>query len=178
MTATDEVQLETEAKARLAPPPRWPPTAIGAGALPLPPPRQQPRATPRRLYLLVYLIRRPGLLKTLATGLMLGAFAAITRLGPHPFSLRGVVPILTAGFALGPQRPEHAAIRVGLAVAFGRWARRWRPRPGETELTGGSELQDRFEALEGDVSKLRQELSETQERVDFVERLLAQGRDA
>src|SRR6266581_2129372 len=91
MTATDEVQLETEAKARLAPPPRWPPTAIGAGALPLPPRRQQPRATPRRLYLLVYLIRRPGLLKTLATGLMLGAFAAITRLGPHPFSLRRAV---------------------------------------------------------------------------------------
>jgi len=101
MTATDEVQLETEAKARLAPPPRWPPTAIGAGALPLPPRRQQPRATPRRLYLLVYLIRRPGLRETLATGLMLGAFAAITRLGPHPFSLRGVVPILTAGAVFG-----------------------------------------------------------------------------
>src|SRR3989449_2392900 len=38
----------------------------------------------------------PILLQTLATGLMLGAFAAITRLGPHPFSLRGIVPILTA----------------------------------------------------------------------------------
>src|SRR5437879_1888118 len=101
MTATDEFQLQTEAKARLAPPPRWPPTAIGAGALPPPPPRQQPRATPGRLYLLVYLIRRPGLLETLATGLMLGAFAAITRLGPHPFSLQGVVPILTAGDVFG-----------------------------------------------------------------------------
>src|SRR2546426_10816904 len=101
MTATDEFQLATEAKARLAPPPRWPPTAIGAGALPLPPPRQQPRATPRRLYFLVYLIRRPGLLTTLATGLMLGAFAAIPRLGPHPFSLRGVVPVLTAGAVFG-----------------------------------------------------------------------------
>jgi len=49
----------------------------------------------------VYLIRRPGLLQTLATGLMLGAFAAITRLGPHPFSLRGIVPILTAGAVFG-----------------------------------------------------------------------------
>src|SRR5438034_233376 len=168
MTATDEFQLQTEAKARLAPPPRWPPTAIGAGALPPPPPRQQPRATPGRLYLLVYLIRRPGLLETLATGLMLGAFAAITRLGPHPFSLRGVVPILTAGAVFG----------MVVAAAFGLWARRLRPRPGEKELPGGSELQDRFEAVEGEVSKLRQELSETQERLDFVERLLAQGRDA
>src|SRR2546422_11321796 len=43
----------------------------------------------------------PILLQTLATGLMLGAFAAITRLGPHPFSLRGVVPILTAGAVFG-----------------------------------------------------------------------------
>src|SRR5206468_4102840 len=82
---------------RLTPRPRWPPAAIGAGALPLRPPRQQLRATPRRLYLLVYLTRRPGLRQALATGLMLGAFAAIARLGPHPFSLRGVVPILTAG---------------------------------------------------------------------------------
>jgi hypothetical protein len=32
---------------------------------------------------------------------MLGAFAAITRLGPHPFSLRGVVPILAAGAVFG-----------------------------------------------------------------------------
>jgi len=32
---------------------------------------------------------------------MLGAFAAITRLGPHPFSLRGVVPVLTAGAVFG-----------------------------------------------------------------------------
>jgi hypothetical protein len=32
-----------------------------------------------------------------------------------------------------------------------------------------------LEALEADMSKLRQELSETQERLDFTERLLAQG---
>jgi predicted nucleic acid-binding Zn-ribbon protein len=37
---------------------------------------------------------------------------------------------------------------------------------------------DRLEALEDDVSKLRQELNETQERLDFAERLLAQGREA
>src|SRR6266550_1832704 len=85
-----------------------------------------------------------------------------------------VVNLAAAGFAIGQAQPEHAAIH----VAFGLWARRLRPRPGEKELPGGSELQDRFEAVEGEVSKLRQELSETQERLDFVERLLAQGRDA
>ncbi len=88
-----------------------------------------------------------------------------------------VVNLAGAGFAIGQAQPEHAAIHVALAVAFGLWARRLRPRP-EKELPGGSELQDRFEALEGEVSKLRQELSETHERLDFVERLLAQGRDA
>jgi len=33
----------------------------------------------------------------------------------------------------------------------------------------------RFEAFEDELSKLRQELSETQERLDFVERRLVQG---
>src|SRR5436190_22850994 len=89
-----------------------------------------------------------------------------------------VVNLAAAGFAIGQAQPEHAVLPVALAVAFGLWARRLRPRPGEKELPGGSELQDRFEAVEGEVSKLRQELSETQERLDFVERLLAQGRDA
>ena len=91
-----------------------------------------------------------------------------------------IVNLASAGFALGQAQPEHAAIHVALAVAFGLWARRLRPppRPGGTELPGGSELQDRFEGLEGEMSKLRQELTETQERLDFVERLLARGRDA
>jgi len=83
------------------PPPRWPPTALGAGVFPPPPPRRQPSPTPRRVYLITYLVRRPSVLRTVATGFMLGAFAAITRLGPHPFSLRGVVPVLTAGAVFG-----------------------------------------------------------------------------
>jgi hypothetical protein len=101
MTATDEIQLKTEEKARLAPPRRWPPTALGAGVLPPPPPRRQPPATLRRAYLVLYLVRRPGLLRTLGAGVVLGAFAAITRLGPHPFSLRGVTPVLVAGGVFG-----------------------------------------------------------------------------
>lgn len=36
----------------------------------------------------------------------------------------------------------------------------------------------RLDALEGDVDHLRQQLSETQERVDFAERLLAQAAEA
>lgn len=101
MAATDEIQLRTEDRAQLAPPPRWPPTALGAGAVPPQPPRRHPRPTPRRLYLVVYLMRRPGLLSTVATGVMVGAFAAITRLGPHPFSFRGVGPMLAAGAVFG-----------------------------------------------------------------------------
>ena len=42
------------------------------------------------------------------------------------------------------------------------------------ELPG--ELAQRLEALESEVGALRQELGETQERLDFTERLLAQDR--
>ena len=80
-----------------------------------------------------------------------------------------VVNLLGAGFAAGQAQPWHATIHAALALAFGLWAQRLRQRPG------GSELQAGLEALEAEVSKLRQELSETQERLDFLERLLAQG---
>ena len=101
MTATDEFQLKTEEKAYLVPPRRWPPTALGAGVLPPRPPRRKSPPPTRRVYLVAYLVRRPGLLRTVATGVTLGAFAAITRLGPHPFSLRGVAPVLAAGAVFG-----------------------------------------------------------------------------
>jgi hypothetical protein len=78
--------------------------------------------------------------------------------------------LLAAGFAAGSAEPWHAAVHVALAVAFGSWARRLRQGPV------GSELQDRLEALDAlefEVSNLRRELGETQERLDFAERLLA-----
>jgi hypothetical protein len=75
-----------------------------------------------------------------------------------------------AGFAVASAEPLHATIHIAFALAFGFWARRLAQRPG-----GGIELQDRLEALEGEVSTLRRELNETQERLDFTERLLAQG---
>ena len=65
----------------------------------------------------------------------------------------------------------HAMIHVGLAVAFGLWARRLRLGRGEGM---GSELPAAVEALELELSQLRQELGEVQERLDFTERLLAQ----
>lgn len=102
LTAAEEIPVATEARALLALPPRWPPTALGAGMVPpLPPPRRPPPPRPKRTPIVVYIIRRPTLLRTVSTGVILGAFVAITRLGPHPFSMRGVVPILAAGSVAG-----------------------------------------------------------------------------
>jgi hypothetical protein len=83
-----------------------------------------------------------------------------------------VANVVAVAFTAGPAQPWHAAIHAALALAFGLWAQRLRRGPG------GSEVQARLEgleALEDEVSKLRQELSEAQERLDFFERLLAQG---
>ncbi len=83
-----------------------------------------------------------------------------------------VLNLVGAGFAVGQGEPMHAAIHVGLGVAFGLWAQRLRQAPG------GSDLHARLEALEIEVNNLRGELSEMQERLDFAERLLAQGQEA
>jgi hypothetical protein len=94
------------------------------------------------------------------------------------------VNLVAVGFAVGPGEPWHAGIHAALALVFGLWAQRLRQSRGGS---GGGEIQERLEALEaeagrvealeGDVGKLRQELSEAQERLDFAERLLAQGRE-
>jgi hypothetical protein len=84
-----------------------------------------------------------------------------------------VINLLGLGFAVAEAQPAHAAIHAALAVAFGFWAHRLRQRP-----RGDDELEARLDALEADVSTLRQELGETQERLDFTERVLAQGPDA
>ena len=83
-----------------------------------------------------------------------------------------VVNLVALGFAARSAEPWHAALHGALALAFGLWARRLGKGPG------GREREDRLEVLEGEVSSLRQDLSETQERLDFAERLLAQGSDA
>ena len=79
------------------------------------------------------------------------------------------INLVGVGFAAGATEPWHAAIHAALALAFGLWAQRL--RQGE----GVSDGQARLELLEAEVGNLRRELSETQERLDFAERVLAQG---
>ena len=90
-----------------------------------------------------------------------------------------VINLVGVGFAAGAAEPWHAAGHAALALAFGLWAQRLRQSPG------GSERQARLEVLEAEVSNLGaevsnlgRELSEMQERLDFAERLLAQGPEA
>jgi hypothetical protein len=85
------------------------------------------------------------------------------------------INLVAVGFAAGMAEPWHAAVHAGLALGFGLWAQRLRQRRGGGS---GGELQAGLEALEDEVSRMRQELSETQERLDFTERVLAQGQEA
>jgi hypothetical protein len=91
-----------------------------------------------------------------------------------------VINLVAVGFAAAEADPGpwHAGIHAALALAFGLWAQRLRQRRGGSELPAPLEVLDALEAVEVEVSKLRQELNETQERLDFTERLLAQGQEA
>jgi hypothetical protein len=88
-----------------------------------------------------------------------------------------VVNVVAAGFAAG--EPVHAGAHAAFALGFGLWAQRLRQRrdQGENETSHEALADDRLEALEGELTRLRQELSETQERLDFTERMLAQRPD-
>ena len=77
--------------------------------------------------------------------------------------------VIAVWFAAAPGEPLHATVHAALGVGFGLWARRLRQGPG-----GAGALQDGLEALEIEVSALRQELGEAQERLDFAERMLAE----
>jgi hypothetical protein len=91
----------------------------------------------------------------------------------YPIALAlSAINLVGAGFALRPVEPLHASIHAGLAVAFWLWAQRLRQGPGASDLQAG------LEDLALEMNNLRQELSETQERLDFAERLLAQGRES
>jgi hypothetical protein len=93
----------------------------------------------------------------------------------YPIALvLSVINLVAVGFAAGESQPWHAGIHAALALAFGLWAQRLRQARGVTELQAPLEVLDALDAIEADVSKLRQELNETQERLDFTERLLAQ----
>ena len=83
-----------------------------------------------------------------------------------------IINLVGLGYAVRADEPAHAMIHGVLAVGFWLWARRLRSGPPGGERASG------LEAIEGEVSRLRQELTETQERLDFAERLLAQGSHA
>ncbi|HUL02788.1 MAG TPA: hypothetical protein VLV16_06105 [Gemmatimonadales bacterium] len=77
-----------------------------------------------------------------------------------------VINLVAAGFAAG--EPRHLATHIVLGAGFGGWA--WWLR-GRTPASG---QQPGLDALQAEVSSLRRELTETQERLDFTERMLAQ----
>ncbi len=80
-----------------------------------------------------------------------------------------LVNLGAVAFAARAAEPMHAGLHAGLALVFAVWAQRLQP-----EVAGASELEERLAALEGEVSAVRGELAEAQERLDFAERLLAQ----
>lgn len=89
---------------------------------------------------------------------------------PIAFGL-SALNLVAVGFAAGAAEPWHAAVHAGLAMAFGSWAQRLKRAPG------GADRDERLEMLEDDMSEMRRELTEAQERLDFAERLLAQRRE-
>jgi hypothetical protein len=85
----------------------------------------------------------------------------------YPISIvLSVINLVAIGFAAG--EPLHAVAHGGATLAFGLWAQRLRQRPREIEVN------PRVEVLEAELSDLRRQLDQTQEGLDFTERLLAQ----
>jgi hypothetical protein len=84
-------------------------------------------------------------------------------------AILAAVNVAAVWFAAQPAEPWHATGHAALAVAFGVWAQRLRQRRQQAELQSG------VEPLELEVDQLRHELGEMQERLDFAERVLAQG---
>jgi hypothetical protein len=84
--------------------------------------------------------------------------------------------LVGVGLAAGAAESWHAGVHAVLGLAFGLWAQRL--HAGTDTNSGALEGDARLSALEADVGDMRRELSETQERVDFAERLLAQAQEA
>jgi len=89
-----------------------------------------------------------------------------------------VINVAGAAFAAVSAEPLHATVHVALAAAFWLWAQRLRHGPGQRERRAPLEAPEALEALGAEMGRLREELSETQERLDFAERLLAQRPEA
>ncbi len=75
----------------------------------------------------------------------------------------------------GPMGGTHAMGHAIAAMAFGLWASTLRSQLKlESRRPANTELPEHLEQLEGEMNSLRQQLIETQERLDFTERMLAQ----
>lgn len=85
------------------------------------------------------------------------------------------INLVAVGFAAGEAEPWHAGTHAALALAFGLWAQRLRQGRRGSELQALPDVLDTLDAFEAEMNKMRQELSETQERLDFTERVLAKG---
>lgn len=79
-------------------------------------------------------------------------------------------------FTSGAHAGVHAVLAIVCAVWAGNLQRSIRATPVQRQVEGQTGQED-LEALEGDMDQLRRELSETQERLDFAERLLAKRPD-
>jgi len=93
-----------------------------------------------------------------------------------------ILNVVAAGFAAAATEPVHAGTHAALALAFGLWAQHLRSRRSEKDIGSGevagelgSDFQAGLDALDAEVTRLRQEVSDVQERMDFAERLLARG---
>jgi len=91
------------------------------------------------------------------------------------------ISVILAGINLGAiafavGEPWHAMAHGALAVGFGLWAQRLKQRrDGDLDQQAiEAPNAGRMEILEEELTRLRQELSEAQERLDFTERMLAQ----
>ena len=82
-----------------------------------------------------------------------------------------IVNVAGFGQAVGVAEPMHAGIHAVLAVAFAGWAWTLRRSPPV------GEFREDIQSLADEVSALRQELADAQERLDFTERMLAQERE-
>ena len=69
-----------------------------------------------------------------------------------------------------------AAVVIILVAAIGTWgAVKIAKIMGHSRVTGDPDTAAHLQALDQEVGTLRREMVETQERLDFAERLLAQG---
>lgn len=79
----------------------------------------------------------------------------------------------------GPMAAPHAVGHALAALAFGLWASTLRNQLRfEQQPAARAELPEHLEELESEMVDLRHQLIETQERLDFTERMLAQRLEA